>query len=311
MKTMTIKISKWFYFSLLFPIPILLLFGLLLICLFFFGKNEKEFRDYFFLFFGLGICVMTIRGVIQYLNNAHKVIEIDEEKIRFGKEIFYWTELDYMVLTGKQSFKFIIDIPTEASTFYFKNGQIRYIFDGVYENTQNIKIFLEQVVYKKTISKPYFSNVDIENINFDTFKNNPLTSFYGILLLIALASLLLLLVYIPQYLSISFFLIFFLICVFIFISASTMHYFQVSKEYFVVKHHCFFWKTKIYQMNNIKEILFETPSSRSPNFVRIIQNNYQNELYSAGTLDDKTLLALKKRLEFYKIKVQDDLIYKL
>ncbi len=311
MKTMTIKISKWFYFTLLSLIPILLLV-FLLITIFFLGNGEKEFRDYFFLLFGLGICVMTIRGVMQYLNNAHKVIEIDEEKIRFGKEIFYWTELDYMVLTGKQSLKFIIDTPTEASTFYFKNGQIRYIFDGVYSNTQNIKIFLEQVVHKKTISKIYFPNIDIENcenISFDTFKNNPLTSFYGILLLVALASLLL--VYIPQYLSISFFLIFFLICVFIFISASTMHYFQVSKAYFVVKHHCFFWKTKVYQMNNIKEIVFETPSSRSPNFVKIIQNNYQNELYSAGTLDDKTLLALKKRLEFYKIKVRDDLIYKL
>lgn len=311
---MTIKISKWFYLPLLFPMPLLFGFGLLLTSLFFFEKPEKEFRDYFFPLFGLGICVMTIRGVVQYLNNAHKVIEIDEEKIRFGKEIFYWTELDYMVLTGKQPLKFIIDTPTEASTFYFKNGQIRYIFDGVYSNTQNIKIFLEQVVHKKTISEIYFPNIDIEkykNISFDTFKNNPLTSFYGILLLVALASLSLLFVYIPQYLSISFFLISFLIFGYMFILVLPMYYFQVSKEYFVVKHHCFFWKTKVYQMNNIKEIVLEVPGTRSPNFVRIIQNDYQNELYSAGTLDDKTLLALKKRLEFYKIKVRDDLIYKL
>lgn len=309
---MTIKMSKWLYFPLLFLTPILLL-GLLLICLFFFGKNEKGFRDYFFLFFGLGICVMKIRGVMQYLNNAHKVIEIDEEKIRFGKEIFYWTELNYMVLTGKQPLKFIIDMPTEVSTFYFKNGQIRYIFD-IYSNTQNIKIFLEQVVHKKTISEIYFPNIDIEkykNISFDTFQNNPLTSFYGILLLITLSLEFLLFVYVPKYLSASFLLAHLIFFAFVFISVSTMHYFQVSKEYFVVKHHCFFWKTKIYQMNNIKEIVLEVPSPRSPNCVRIIQNNYQNELYSAGTLDDKILLALKKRLEFYKIKVRDDLIYKL
>jgi hypothetical protein len=72
-------------------------------------------------------------------------------------------------------------------------------------------------------------------------------------------------------------------------------------------------------MNNIKEIVFETPNSRAPNCVRIIQHNYQNKVYSAGIFHDKTFLALKKRLEFYKIKVRnetnssvyDDIIKKL
>jgi hypothetical protein len=245
MKTMTLKISKWFYLPLIFPTPMLFGFGLLLICAFYFGKHEKEFRDYFFLLFGLGICVMTVRGIMQYLSNAHKIIEIDEEKIRFGKEIFYWTELNYMVLTGKQPLKFIIDTPTEASTFYFKNGQIRYIFDGIYPNTQNIKIFLEQVVYQKIISETIIPNIEIDksqNINFETFKNNPLTSFYGILFLCFSSLILVLFVYTLDYSVLFSFLPLFLF--FAFISAHTMHYFQVSKEYFVVKHHCFFGKQK-------------------------------------------------------------------
>ncbi len=105
MKTLTVKISKWFYLPLLFPTPLLFGFRLLLISLFSFEKPEKEFRYYFFPFFGLGICVITIRGVIQYFNSAARIIEIDEEKNTIWQRNFLLGRTQLYGFNRKTAFK--------------------------------------------------------------------------------------------------------------------------------------------------------------------------------------------------------------
>jgi len=86
-----------------------------------------------------------------------------------------------------------------------------------------------------------------------------------------------------------------------------MHYFGVSRDYFVVKKHNFFWMKKLYRMDNIKEVVFET-QGKLPNCLRIITKDYRNKLFPACTLSDKTWLELKKALEERGITVRNECI---
>ncbi len=86
-----------------------------------------------------------------------------------------------------------------------------------------------------------------------------------------------------------------------------MNYFQVSDNLFVVRNHNLFWKKKAYRITEIKEVVFET-QGKMPNCLRVITKNFKNKLYPAGTLRDKTWLALKDKLESFDITVRNECI---
>src|SRR5438093_11904584 len=46
--------------------------------------------------------------VFKYFRNA-PIIRVDKEKISFNDKVFYWTELDSIALTGKQSFNYLLN----------------------------------------------------------------------------------------------------------------------------------------------------------------------------------------------------------
>ena len=84
--------------------------------------------------------------------------------------------------------------------------------------------------------------------------------------------------------------------VWFFLNSFFMHYFQVSKNFLVVRNHNRIWKRKAYRINNIQEVVFET-KQKWPNCLRVITKDFKTSLYPAGTLTDKTWLQLKDRLE--------------
>lgn len=64
---------------------------------------------------------------------------------------------------------------------------------------------------------------------------------------------------------------------------------------------------KAFRLNEIKEIVFETRHNM-PNCLRIITNDFKTKLYPAGTLRDRTWLALKERLESHDISVRNECV---
>lgn len=88
---------------------------------------------------------------------------------------------------------------------------------------------------------------------------------------------------------------------------SQMNYFGISEHYFVVKNHNFIWKEKIYRLNNISEVVFET-QGKMPNCLRIITKDFKYKLYPASTLCNETWLELKSALEKEGIKVRNECI---
>lgn len=86
-----------------------------------------------------------------------------------------------------------------------------------------------------------------------------------------------------------------------------MHFFCITNDYFIVKNHNLVWRTKIYRLKDIKEIVYET-QSKQPNSLRIITKDFRNKVYPAGTLRDKTWLEMKSRLQMKGVKVRNECI---
>lgn len=267
--------------------------------------------DYLMLILALGVLFMGIYTIIRYHKNAPKII-VDDNFISFNTETFSLTEIKKVHLTGKRPFPYVVDFPMEAATLYFKDGQKRFIFDDMYENTWELKSYLKQVV----IDKKHFTlkeNSIVDEIdhgveNYVTFKNNQFLSIRGISFWALLAFFIYLLSKGDKPPTLAVVIVFIFISLFVFaFHAWVMHYFQVSDKLFVVRNHVLPWKRRTYLLSEIKEIVFET-RSKMPNCLRIITKDFKNKLYPAGTLYDSTWLKLKERLESEGVKVRNECV---
>ena len=104
-------------------------------------------------------------------------------------------------------------------------------------------------------------------------------------------------------------LIFFIpLCLFWFLlNAYSMNYFEVSKNFLVVKNHYFLWKKHVFRLSEIEEIVFEAQPKQA-NTLRVISSDFEASLYRAGTLRDSTWLEFKDDLEKKSIVVRNECI---
>jgi CRISPR/Cas system CSM-associated protein Csm4 (group 5 of RAMP superfamily) len=84
-----------------------------------------------------------------------------------------------------------------------------------------------------------------------------------------------------------------------------MHYFIVTEKYIIVKNSICFWYNKIYEIENVKELVIESPHKQSTS-LRIITNDFQSKMYQAGSLRDKTWTEMKEYLLKKEIKVRNE-----
>lgn len=87
-----------------------------------------------------------------------------------------------------------------------------------------------------------------------------------------------------------------------------MHYFSLDKDFLIIKNHNLIWKQDIYKISNIKEVTFET-QGKMPNCLRVIEKNFKEKLYPAGTLSDEKWIEFKLKLEKNGVKVRNECIY--
>ncbi|MEX6690088.1 hypothetical protein QTN47_21445 [Danxiaibacter flavus] len=251
-------------------------------------------------------------SLYRYIKNV-PTISLDKDFISFNEKTFSIADIDKLELTGKRPFKYAINFPMEAAMLTFRNGETKYIFDDMYSNSWEIKSFLKQVVVDKNnfcqISSSIIDENSVAADFYETYKGNQFTSLRGILLWGLIGFFIFLLLTNKR--STTVWLTTFLFCLsffWFFAFSYQMHFFQVSDNYFLIRNHNFFWKKKkAYKISEIKEIVFET-QGKMPNCLRIITKDFRNKLYPAGTLSDKTWLALKDKLETYHIKVRNECI---
>jgi hypothetical protein len=274
-------------------------------------KDNPETKNYFLPIFSLAFYFLAFSMVYAYWKNSPK-ISIDNQTITIGKDRYYLKDIKKVRLTGKMPFRLIIRFPMEGTALIFNDGTEKYFFDDLFLNSWEIKSFLEQTVIKKTEFIPNnIDKVDSDAIRFEqfeTFKGRQITSLRGILLWGLIGFFTFLLISKNQSAPVGFMIFFAVFGIFWFLFNSwLMHFFCITNDYFIVKNHNLVWRTKIYRLKDIKEIVYET-QSKQPNSLRIITKDFRNKVYPAGTLRDKTWLEMKSRLQMKGVKVRNECI---
>jgi hypothetical protein len=278
-----------------------------------FQKGQIELKDYFLPLAAALLIFMAFYSVYAYRKNSPIItIEPFRESIDFGSESFDLKDIKEINLTGKIPFRYIITFPMEGASMVFNNGIKKFIYDDMYSNSWQLKKYIDQVVIKKIefseTDTHQETKIDLRFENEELFKGNPLLSLRGISLWGLIGFFIGMMIFKTKSPPMGFLIFFFVFSTFWFLLHSwMMHYFGLTKDYFIVRNHNFFWMQRIYRINEIKEVVFET-QPRQPNCLRIITIDFKHKIYPAGTLRDKTWLYLKDRLEAKGVTVRNECI---
>ena len=301
-----------FYLILTFGFLFFISLGFVLIHICLDNSIEKNGAGSILLLLAILVFIFPFYILRIYIKNAPRIM-LNKHTISFGKEQYNLDDIKKIELIGKVPFRLIIDHYMEGVMIVFKNKEVKYIYDDMYANTWQIKSFLERTVLKKeqdVIVKQ--EKLNISAIDYQSaieFKGNQFLSYRGAIL------------WLPIF-FITFHMLFqdkappngglfFLFGAGIFwflIYSWGMHYFGLTNDFLIVKNHNLLWRNHVYRLSDIKQVTFES-FGEMPNSLRVTKNNYESTLYQAGTLNDKTWLELKKRLQKHKIKVINNCIY--
>ena len=276
------------------------------------GNDQSKNKHIIMSIFGSVVCFLAIWMVYSYWKNSPK-ITIDNNNLKIGNETFRLNSIKDVILTGKMPFRFIFNFPMEGIAILFNDGRDKILFDDMYSNSYEVKSFLEQVIVNKQEFKTSaLKKVNKNELRFENaqiFKGNQFTSYRGILLWGLIGFFTILFIGKGTSVKLGGVIFFSLFGTFWFVVHSwCMHYFELTRNFLIVRNHNFIWKMKVYNLSDIKEIVFETQGNQ-PNCMRVITNDFRNKLYPAGTLRDKTWLEMKKKLEEAGLKVRNECIY--
>ncbi|KFC20980.1 hypothetical protein [Epilithonimonas lactis] len=206
--------------------------------------NNHKIKTYLLPVFSFFTYYLGFSYVKNYYQKSRKIV-VDKEKITIGPKVYFWKDVKRIILTGKKGFGFF-SYQMEVSTLVFNDNQTLFIFDDMYSNSWEIKLFIKQIVVDKKesfeiINSRIRSN-EIENENFQEFKGNPIFSFRGIMMWSLILCCIYVILLTDSKLSkfnqlkiyVPFSIFWFLLNVF------SMNYFEKSKNFFVVKNHYFF-----------------------------------------------------------------------
>lgn len=249
-----------------------------------------------------------------YFKNA-PTLTVDAAGILFHKERYDWSDIEELELTGKQPFRLLTTFAMEGMMFRFRNGIVKYAIDDMYANAAEIKSFIQAlVVEKKNPENKRKQTQEIKTLplqDLELFRGNQFTSFHGIMLWAGTIGILIFMALsLAKNNTTGACALACLLSVFFFFFSYSMNYMALSNDQLLVKNHNLPWKNHVYQLDMIKEVVFESQGNQ-PNCLRVITTDFRNKLYHAATLRDKTWLTFEKSLTERGIIVRNECIMPL
>ena len=92
--------------------------------------------------FGVAIYVLDLYSVYRYFKNVPSAA-VNFEGISIGKRNYYWSDIKDITLTGKQPFRYLFNWPMEGAKLTLNDGGKLYLFDDMYSNLWQVKLFLQ------------------------------------------------------------------------------------------------------------------------------------------------------------------------
>ncbi len=245
-----------------------------------------------------------------------------EVRFFFKTKKYNWNEIEDIEIIGKKQFGNFFATPTEATTFNFKNKEEKIFWAESYTNSSEIRQVLERANKILLDSSKSFNSLNFETVtslrttevidieNQKIFNDNHVLSANGILFYAFLIFTLFIIFQNPseifekydKLLLINFFSL--ILC---FAFSSSMNYFIFTEKHLIIKNSIWFWKKKIYDLENIKEIVIDMPF-RSPICLRVITKNFNSNTYLASSLGNSTWRNLKKYIIERKIPLRDEIL---
>lgn len=298
--------------------------GGMLLLRFFEKLKTENIITWFNLVFPFFILVFIIYSFRYLIINFPK-ITIDKSGISFSTylktEFYNWEEIKSIKITGKENLNFLFaSMPMEATTLTLKSGKIKNIWADNYSNISEIRILLDRVeklisedkkemnLLSFRIDKNQKSLNQIELKNQIEFNGNHFLSANGLILYGFIAFILFMIFQNPSKIIGNYKALLFLSSIGLFmcgIFSSKMHYFIVTDKYIIVKNSIWFWFNKVYEIDNIKELVIETPHKQSTS-LRIITKDYKSKMYQAGSLRDNTWTKLKEYLLKKDVQIRNE-----
>ena len=252
------------------------------------------------------LCLIGIYGVFillslaySYLKKTPKIV-LHKSSIRFGNENeIPFSEIVNITYTGSQSAALLLS--GEGIKIEFADKTVRVALDECYKDLWKLKLSLYQVFTLKkepeeTIIEPVLRE-EYQDESQAIFKGLTLFSAFGLLCYFFIFLCIIVgtgnLVFTLPYLAFMFS-----------IFSNGLYYFILTDNFLIVKNHHFFWKIHVYRLSDIKKISFEQ-RGRSPNFMRIITNDFKMKIYMADSLGKKQWKGLKESFERKGVKVND------
>jgi hypothetical protein len=264
------------------------------------NKNQTRGDAFSITISAIMILLATYLVVVPIINTP--TVIINNEFIKFNNKLYYWHDIESIALTGSCPMKISITL-TEGICLMWKDGAINYVYDRMYSNTAEIKLFIEREVLGK--ENVLVDPIRYENVNeeFQYFKRNPVFSSQGITLLIF--TMLFVFIGLTFKQTPAIFLPIILWPLLFTITSSSFDYFGLSDHHLQIKNYSLFWTNKIYAIKDIKEIVFES-GNRLPKGLRIITNDYKTKLFKGDTLTNKQWADFKEALLNKQISVRSE-----
>jgi hypothetical protein len=230
-------------------------------------------------------------------------------------KLIAWADIDQIDMDCKEYYpSMFISNKWDAVTITLKDGEKIIFLDPNYSNSTDLKILLARVI----VLKDQNANISLEinlvlpeklSINeiaegqLTKFSDNYLTSFSGIFFYLIMAIFTFMMLvgkFTMLALSPLLFMTFFY-----YNFGNQLYYFFMSDNYLVVINHVFPWYKKIYAIENIKEVFFESSRRRSTTLI-IVTKEFQSGQFAAGSLRNKTWKVFKARFNELQIPIKDE-----
>ncbi|HAS42312.1 MAG TPA: hypothetical protein DCS93_17675 [Microscillaceae bacterium] len=305
---------SWVHTYLIFSLLFLLYVGMLIGVIFAYLSSNVQKPAYQYILWIIVLIVLTGLFVLSSLK-IFRTITITNQSIVlrtvFKRQEILWSEVKALKLHGKENWLFT---PQEATTFFLHNGEKTFFLNSLYRNTSLLKLALN------TIKKQYLRNQPMDIQKLEQYKleqfsqktpNYPMTGYSGNfwltingigLIFFFVATLFWLMVLlIGRDIEIGLFVFFSFLPMALF--ARQLNYFHLGKHHLVIKNHI--WKpyTRIYHLDDIEEVVFDSVGNSSDG-LRVITKDFKSVFFPAGSLRPGTWQKLEKALRKRKIRIR-------
>ncbi len=229
------------------------------------------------------------------------VIRISQQAIQlnsfFKKLVIQFPEIDSINLFAKKDLYWTTGSTTIVICINLQNGKKIIIADPLYTNIYTIKQYLYENFKEKIVPFRIKNSYTTIKMSLETDSEKFSGSFVNIRSIAFFSIVIIFGVMILksggfQWSHLGFI---FMIIVSFFGFGLQLNYFVVSNQRLIVKNHFLFWTNRVYDINDIIEVDFESPYRRS-DALRITTNNFKSRLFSGGSLRNKHWIALKEKL---------------